>query len=303
MGGADHGGEHHGRVILRRLGAKCSRGAGRHGRIGLGSAAKLLRRAPRRGDLLGSAAVMRIGRCLLALVALAASQITHARATEQVDLLLALAMDVSRSMEQPKFVLQREGYAAAITNPQVLDAIKSGAHQKIAICFIDWSGAGEQKQVIDWSIIDGAESARRFGDLIYEAPRSFNDRTSIGGGISFAAAQIARAPYEAERHAIDVSGDGTNNAGRDVQAARDQAVARGIVVNGIAILTELQYSRIPEHTNPPGGLEKYYRDNVIGGPGSFVMVAEDFSSFGRSMVKKLIAEIAGLPPQRRTAAR
>ena len=245
---------------------------------------------------------MRIGRCLLALAALASGQIATARAAEQVDLLLALAMDVSRSMEQPKFLLQREGYAAAITNPQVLEAIKSGAHQKIAICFIDWSGAGEQKQVIDWSIIEGLDSARHFGDLIYEAPRSFNDRTSIGGGITFAAAQIARSPYEAERHAIDVSGDGTNNAGRDVQASRDQAVARGIVVNGIAILTELQYSRIPEHTNPPGGLEKYYRDNVIGGPGSFVMVAEDFSSFGKSMVKKLIAEIAGDPVRRRTAS-
>jgi len=248
---------------------------------------------------------MRIGRCLVALAALVSSQIVHvtyARAAEQVDLLLALAMDVSRSMEQPKFLLQREGYAAAITNPQVLDAIKSGAHQRIAICFIDWSGAGEQKLVIDWSVIDGADSARRFGDLIFEAQRSFNDRTSIGGGISFAAAQIARAPFEAERHAIDVSGDGTNNAGRDVQLARDQAVAKGIVVNGIAILTELQYSRIPEHTNPPGGLEKYYRDNVIGGPGSFVLVAEDFSSFGRSMVKKLIAEIASGPVRRRTAS-
>src|ERR1700688_2523921 len=215
---------------------------------------------------------MRSGRCLLALAALVLSQITAARAAEQVDLLLALAMDVSRSMEQPKFLLQREGYAAAITNPQVLEAIKSGAHQTIAICFIDWSGAGEQQQVIDWSIIDGADSARHFGDLIYEAPRSFNDRTSIGGGITFAAAQIARSPYEAERHAIDVSGDGNNHAGRDVQASRDQAVAKGIVVNGIAILTDLQYSRIPEHTNPPGGLEKYYRDNVIGGPGSLASV-------------------------------
>jgi hypothetical protein len=244
---------------------------------------------------------MRIGRCLLALAVLAPTQIAHARAAEQVDLLLALAMDVSRSMEQPKFLLQREGYAAAITNPQVLEAIKSGAHQKIAICFIDWSGAGEQKLVIDWSVIDGAATARRFGDLIFEAPRSFNDRTSIGGGITFAAAQISRSPFEAERHAIDVSGDGTNNAGRDVQSARDQAVAKGIVVNGIPILTDLQYSRIPEHTNPPGGLEKYYRDNVIGGPGSFVMVAEDFSSFGRAMVKKLIAEIASGRVPHRTA--
>jgi hypothetical protein len=242
---------------------------------------------------------------LLALAALASSGIvgfTRAHAAEQVDLLLALAMDVSRSMEQPKFLLQREGYAAAITNPQVLAAIKSGARQKIAICFIDWSGAGEQKLIIDWSIIDSAEMARKFGDLIFEAPRSFNDRTSIGGGITFAGAQIERAPYVAERRTVDVSGDGTNNAGRDVQLARDQAVAKGITVNGIPILTELQYSRIPEHTNPPGGLEKYYRDNVIGGPGSFVMVAEDFNTFGKSMVKKLIAEIAGVPPPRRSVA-
>jgi hypothetical protein len=253
---------------------------------------------------------MRNLRCLLALAALVSSgiagvAIVHlpgARAAEPVDLLLALAMDVSRSMEHPKFLLQRDGYAAAITNPQVLAAIKSGAHQKIAICFIDWSGAGEQRQVIDWSIIDSAESAKHFGDLINAAPRSFNDRTSIGGGITFAAAQIERAPFEAERRTIDVSGDGTNNAGRDVQFARDQAVAKGININGIPILTELQYSRIPEHTNPPGGLEKYYRDNVIGGPGAFVMVAEDFETFGKSMVKKLIAEIAGAPPARRFAA-
>jgi Protein of unknown function (DUF1194) len=249
---------------------------------------------------------MRITRYLsfaaLVLAQLVPAQVPSARAAEQVDLLLALAMDVSRSMEQPKFLLQREGYAAAIMNPQVLNAIKSGPHQKIAVCFIDWSGPGQQQLVIDWSVVDSVASARHFGDLIFESSRSFNDSTSIGGGIGFAAAQIARAPLEAERHAIDVSGDGTNNAGRDVQLARDQAVAKGIVVNGIAILTELQYSRIPEHTNPPGGLEKYYRDNVIGGPGSFVMVAEDFSSFGRSMVKKLIAEIATAPARRRTAS-
>jgi hypothetical protein len=254
------------------------------------------------GDNVGSAAVMRITRWALAFAALVLAQVSLARAAEQVDLLLALAMDVSRSMEQPKFLLQREGYAAAVTNPQVLNAIRSGPHQKIALCFIDWSGGGEQKLIIDWNVIDSAASAQRFGDLIIEAPRSFNDRTSIGGGISFAAAQIAKAPFEAERQTIDVSGDGTNNAGRDVQIARDQAVAKGINVNGIAILTDIQYSRTPEHTNPPGGLEKYYRDNVIGGPGAFVMVAEDFSSFGRAMVKKLIAEIASGPVRRRTAS-
>src|SRR5258708_5798450 len=163
-----------------------------------------------------------------------------ARGAEEVDLLLALAMDVSRSMEQPKFLLQREGYAAAITNPQVLDAIKSGAHQKIAICFIDWSAPGEQNLVIGWSVLDGAASAARFGDLIAKAPRSFYNSTSIGGGINFAMAQFAGAPFEAERHTIDVSGDGTNNSGRDVQIARDQAVARGITVNGVVILTDIR---------------------------------------------------------------
>jgi hypothetical protein len=254
----------------------------------------------------GSEVVMRIARYVLSVAALVlaplvAAQVPPARAAEQVDLLLALAMDVSRSMDQPKFLLQREGYAAAIMNPQVLNAIKSGPHQKIAVCFIDWSGPGQQQLVIDWSVVDSVASARRFGDLIFESARSFYDSTSIGGGIGFAAAQIARAPFEAERHAIDVSGDGTNNSGRDVQLARDQAVARGIIVNGIVILTDIQQSRNPPHTNPPGGIEKYYRDNVIGGPGAFVMVAEDFSSFGRSMVKKLIAEIAGPPLPRRTA--
>jgi hypothetical protein len=228
----------------------------------------------------------------LTLVALALTQFPLAHAAERVDLLLVLAMDVSRSMDQAKFQLQRQGYAAAISNSQVLKAITSGPYQKIAICFIDWSGPFEQKLVIDWSIIDSPAAASRFADLIVEAPRSFYNSTSIGSAIDFAAAQIARAPFEAERHAIDVSGDGTNNAGRDVRFFRDRAVANDIIVNGIVILTDIQFSQYPLHTNPPGGIEKYYRDNVIGGPGSFVMVAEDYNSFGRAMVKKLIAEIA-----------
>ncbi len=243
--------------------------------------------------------MMRILRCVLLLVALSAPQLRAAQAAEPVDLLLALAMDVSRSMSQPKFELQREGYAAAITNPQVLDAIRSGAHQKIAICFIDWSGPGEQKLLIDWSIIDGAASAQRFGTLIAQAPRSFFNSTSIAGGIDYSSEQIAKAPFEAEHHAIDLSGDGTNNSGRDVRVARDQAVAKSIVINGLAILTDIREAQNPQHTNPPGGLEKYYRDFVIGGAGAFVMIAEDFSSFGRAMARKLIAEIAlGRTPRR-----
>jgi hypothetical protein len=246
--------------------------------------------------------VIRIFRRVLPLIVLFAAPISVARAAEQVDLLLVLAMDVSRSMEQPKFVLQRQGYAAAVSDPQVLSAISSGPHQKIAICFIDWSGPFEQRLVIDWSVLDGLDAARRFGDRIIRAPRSFYNSTAIGAAIYYATAQIAKAPFEAERHAIDVSGDGTNNSGRDVKYFRDQAVAKGIVVNGIVILTDIQFAQNPQHTNPPGGIEKYYRENVIGGAGSFVTVAEDYNSFGRAMVQKLVAEIATAPTQRRSVS-
>jgi uncharacterized protein DUF1194 len=246
--------------------------------------------------------MMRTIRCVLALLALSLAQVAVARAADEVDLLLVLAVDVSRSIDHPKFLLQRDGYAAAVSDPAVLDAIKSGPHQKIAICFVEWSGFGAQKLVIDWNVIDGPESARHFGDQVVEAPRSFADRTSISGGIDFAAQQFPRSPYEAPRHTIDVSGDGTNNAGRDAQLARDEALAKGIVINGLVILSDRQVPWNAEHTNPPGGLEKYYRDNVIGGPGSFVMAAEDFNSFGKAIIKKMIAEIAAAPTRRRTAA-
>jgi hypothetical protein len=218
-----------------------------------------------------------------------------AHAAEQVDLLLVLSADVSRSVDNPKFLLQREGYAAAISDPHVLDSVRSGPHQRIAICFVEWSGFGAQKLVIDWALIDGPVPARKFGDQLLELPRSFADRTSISGGIEFAAGQFEHAPYESARRTIDISGDGTNNAGRDVKLARDEALARGIVINGLVILSDRPVPWNAEHTNPPGGLEKYYQENVIGGPGSFVLVAENFNSFGIAIIKKLIAEIAYLP--------
>lgn len=218
------------------------------------------------------------------------------RAAEKVDLLLVLAADVSRSVDQAKFQLQREGYAAAVTNPQVLDAIRSGRNGRIAVCFVEWAGVVSQKLVIDWTVISDAESARRFGDLVVELPRSFADRTSISAGIDFAMSQIERAPFEAERRTIDVSGDGTNNSGRDVTQARDEAVAKGTTINGLVILSERPIPWNPEHTNPPGGLPDYYHRNVIGGPGAFVVVAEDFHSFGRVLVNKMIAEIAQARP-------
>jgi Protein of unknown function (DUF1194) len=229
---------------------------------------------------------------LLLLAAATCIALAAADAAEQVDLLLVLAADVSRSVDHPKFLLQREGYAAAVSDPHVVDAIRSGPHQRIALCFVEWSGFGAQKVVVDWSVIDGADAARRFGDQLLELPRSFADRTSISGGLEFAAAQIEHAPYEAARRTIDVSGDGTNNAGRDVKTARDEVLAKGVVINGIVILSDRPVPWNAEHTNPPGGLQKYYQENVVGGPGAFVMVAENFNSFGRAIVKKLIAEIA-----------
>jgi hypothetical protein len=167
---------------------------------------------------------------------------------------------------------------------------------------VEWSGAGSQKLVIDWTLIDGPDAARKFGDQLVELPRSFAERTSISGGIDFAMSVLARAPYLSARRTIDVSGDGTNNSGRDVTLARDEAVAAGVTINGLVILSDRPMAWNPEHTNPPGGLPNYYRDNVIGGPGAFVIVAEDFNAFGQAIVRKLIAEIAAAQPLTQTAA-
>ena len=209
-----------------------------------------------------------------------------------VDLLLVLAADVSRSIDAAKFQLQRDGYAAAMADTRVLETIRAGRLGRIGLTFVEWSGVGAQHLVIDWTAIGDAASAKDFGDRLVEAPRSFADRTSISGAIEFAMAQLARAPFGAPRKTIDISGDGTNNAGPDVPTLRDEAVAKGITINGLAILSESPLAWNPEHTNPPGGLDKYYRDNVIGGPNAFVMVAKDFNSFGQAIISKIIAEVA-----------
>jgi Protein of unknown function (DUF1194) len=234
----------------------------------------------------------------------AASIPAAALAAEQVDLLLVLAADVSRSVDSAKFQLQREGYAAAISDPRVLEAIQSGRNGRIGVSFVEWSGVGAQRVVIDWTTIGAAEQAKGFGDRLLEAPRSFADRTSISGAIEFSMGQLRRAPYEAARRTIDISGDGTNNAGRDVTSARDEALAQGVTINGLVILSETPLAWNPDHTNPPGGLENYYRKNVIGGPGAFVLAAENFNSFGQAIIKKMIAEMAqarGAPTLRASA--
>ena len=253
------------------------------------------------------------GTLLLLILAGVAALSATAAAAEQVDLLLVLAADVSRSVDNAKFQLQREGYAAAVADPRVLDAIRSGRNGRVGLTYIEWSGVGSQRVLIDWTTIGDAESAKDFGDHLLEAPRSFADRTSISGAIEFAMGQLARAPYESARRTIDISGDGTNNAGRDVSLARDEALAHGVTINGLVILSETPLAqpqrgpsqRNPDHANPPGGLENYYRNNVIGGPGAFVLVAKNFNSFGQAIIKKLVAEVAenGARPSRHASVR
>jgi hypothetical protein len=247
---------------------------------------------------------MRSLRALLVLILAGAAVLPAlAQAAEQVDLLLVLAADVSRSVDSGKFQLQREGYAAAVSDRHVLDAIRSGRTGRIALTYVEWSGIGSQRVVIDWTTISDADSAKVFGDRLLEAPRSFADRTSISGAIEFAMSHLARAPYESARRTIDVSGDGTNNSGRDVSLARDEALAQGITINGLVILSETPLAWNPDHTNPPGGLDNYYRNNVIGGPGAFVLAAQNFNSFGEAIIKKMIAEVAQAEPLRPTWAR
>ena len=223
-----------------------------------------------------------------------------AGSTQDVDLLLVLAADVSRSIDEIKFKLQRDGYAAAITDPAIVRAMQSaGPKKRIALMFIEWAGAGETKVIVDWTSVGSPEDARAFADGLLAAPRPFYGRTAIGGAIEISLAQLALSPFRSDRKIIDVSGDGTNNAGREVTEARDQAIAAGVVVNGVVILSKIPLPFNPAHTHPMGGLLAYYENNVIGGPGSFALAAESFETFGQALRTKLIKEIAAaasVPP-------
>jgi hypothetical protein len=221
---------------------------------------------------------------------------------ETVDLLLVLAADVSRSIDEDEFNLQRKGYAAAITDPEVLRAIVGGRHHAIAVTFIEWSGAVDQKIVVDWTVVRDGEAADGVAAKMLAEPRSFLGRTSISAVIDFAMERFAAAPAEAEKRIIDISGDGTNNAGRDITAARDQAVAAGVTINGLAITNTQANPGYAFHTQPPGGLPKYYEENVIGGSGAFLFHVDNFASFADAITRKLVTEIAAAAPRHQTAA-
>jgi len=219
-----------------------------------------------------------------------------------VDLLLVLAADVSRSIDDKEFELQRKGYAAALGDPRVLKAVTSGPNQSIALTFIEWSSAEEQKTVIDWTVLHDGEDAAVIASQILSAPRSFLARTSISGAIDYSLERLAAAPMSADHKVIDISGDGTNNAGRPVTEARDDALAKGVTINGLAIINTQTAPGFTMHTQPPGGLPNYYKENVIGGPGAFLLVVENFETFADAMARKLVSEIAGLPGSTHTAA-
>ena len=203
---------------------------------------------------------------------------------EPVDLLLVLAADVSRSVDERKFRLQREGYAAAIVDPRVVRAMTSGPAGRIALCFLEWASDGEQMVVIDWTAVGSEGQAQAVSSQIREAPRAFMGRTSISAAIDYSMGVLARSPFASPRRVIDVSGDGTNNSGRPVTAARDAAIAQGVTINGLVILSEVPLPTNPMHTHPPGGLTAYYENNVIGGPGAFVVEAGSFEAFGQLLI-------------------
>jgi hypothetical protein len=227
--------------------------------------------------------------------------IMPAWAADDVDLALVLVTDVSRSVDDSEFALEKDGYAAAFTSAQVLSAIKSGPLGAIAVSYVEFASGFEVKTVLDWTIIRDPASAKAFIDKLTAAPRSYWGRTAISAGIDHAVGMLAESGLNPSRRTIDVCGDGTNNAGREVSAARDDALAAGITINGLAIINEHPVSWTFAHVQPPGGLQNYYRENVTGGPGSFVLEVHDFKAFGDAMTRKLVAEIASGPARSRLA--
>jgi hypothetical protein len=216
-----------------------------------------------------------------------------ARAAQSVDVALVLVTDVSRSIDDAEFDLEKQGYSSAFTNPQVLAAIHGGTIGAIAVAYIEFAGNLQVKTVIDFTVIRDEASAKTFVDRLQAAPRSFYGRTAISAGVDQAAQMLAEESFDTPRRVIDVCGDGTNNAGREITQARDDALHSGITINGLAIINDHPVSWTYAHVQPTGGLANYYRENVTGGPGSFVLEVHDFHTFGEAMTRKLISEIAG----------
>ena len=215
-----------------------------------------------------------------------------------VDLQLMLAVDVSGSMDLDEQRLQREGYLDALAHPDVIDGILSGPEQRIAIAYMEWAGPGSEAVVVPWQLIDGREAAARFADQLAEAPLGRTRYTSISTALRFAARQFDGNGFVSDRKVIDISGDGPNNSGKPVVPARDEAAARGIVVNGLPIM--IKSSPLPTVTGYD--LDTYYEDCVITGPDAFVVPVRTIDDFAKAIRKKMALEIAWNPPRAVPAA-
>ena len=232
-------------------------------------------------------------RTLLAAAGVAAAipGIRPARAAEAIDVALVMAVDVSRSIDEDEARLQREGYRMAVSDPVVIAAIRGGMIGAVGIAYVEWAGIEYQRTIIPWRRIASAAEAEAWAAELAAAPRASLSWTSISGAIRHSRQVMAECPWEPTRKVIDVSGDGVNNSGPPADRQRDAAVAEGITINGLPIVNDRPtFGRLP-----PVPLDDYYRENVIGGDGHFMIVAEDFESFGVAVKRKLIREIAGLP--------
>ncbi len=224
---------------------------------------------------------------------LLATAVPAAASTVQVDLELALAVDVSSSIDQEEAQLQREGYVAALRHPDVIHAIESRYLGRIAVTYYEWAGDGNLRVVADWTVIHDAESAAAFADRIAAAPLWTAPRTSIAAAIDFGVDGFTANGHRGNRQVIDISGDGPSNGMQEVTAARDRAVYKGVTINGLAVVN----GRADANGNLPlPDLDLYYRDCVVGGFGSFAVVANSFQEFGVAIRRKLISEIAGIMP-------
>jgi hypothetical protein len=212
--------------------------------------------------------------------------------SEEVDVALVLVTDVSRSIDDSEFKLEKDGYANAFTSRRVLDAIHGGPAGQIAVAYVEFAAGFEVRTVLGWTLIRDRASAQHFVDKLSAAPRSFQGRTAIGAGIERAMRLLAEIGVHPTRQVIDVCGDGTSNNGPDVTRIRDDAVSAGITINGLAIINDHPVSWNSAHVQPPGGLANYYRENVTGGPASFVLEVHDFSNFAEAKTRKLVQEIA-----------
>jgi hypothetical protein len=198
-----------------------------------------------------------------------------------LDLALVLAIDTSGSISNQRLALQIDGYAAAFREPGLVRVIQAGRRGGIVVTFVEWSDATRQTQAVGWTLITDGETAQGFADAILKSFLPTPGWTSISGAIDFSARLFSALRLPADRRVIDISGDGTNNDGRSVETARDDAVAAGITINGLPIL-----GVEPE-------LDRYYRQHVIGGPQSFLVVARNEASFATAVMDKLLQEVAG----------